>query len=441
MPEYSRSDPLNCDGSKILLTIREFSLYIYNSQTFALEKRLSNYHGGTIPAHTEGGNEPRWDDEDPNVFYYVSGMGFYKYDLRNDTSTLIRNFSTDFPDGYWVGNDAEGEPSMDRRYWGFFVRGLPPEYPNYVKFVAFTYDMVEDIIIGTLPQDNQYDVNPGGNTITISPFGKRVIIEHFGSTPTRSYNLDFTNPVDLGLDGHSDLAIDAENNEVHVIKDDQYDWIAMLDVNTGQRTNLLKLPMTDSWDIEPGILISGSNYNKPGWVVISTYAGDSGAWAYNQIFLLESPKAAISQDGTRIYFVSNWEVGEGDIDTYEIKLPETWWEDLGGTVNSSHLSPNISPKGYELYQNYPNPFNPTTTISFDVAESSNVRLTIYDSTGKEVRILTRETKSPGSYSVLWDGTNKAGQKIASGVYFYKLEIFNKTNNIIFSKTQKMVLLN
>jgi hypothetical protein len=122
-------------------------------------------------------------------------------------------------------------------------------------------------------------------------------------------------------------------------------------------------------------------------------------------------------------------------------LPETWWEDLGGTVNSSHLSPNISPKGYELYQNYPNPFNPTTTISFDVAESSNVRLTIYDSTGKEVRILTRETKSPGSYSVLWDGTNKAGQKIASGVYFYKLEIFNKTNNIIFSKTQKMVLLN
>jgi hypothetical protein len=287
MPEYSRSDPLNCDGSKILLTIREFSLYIYNSQTFALEKRLSNYHGGTIPAHTEGGNEPRWDDEDPNVFYYVSGMGFYKYDLRNDTSTLIRNFSTDFPDGYWVGNDAEGEPSMDRRYWGFFVRGLPPEYPNYVKFVAFTYDMVEDIIIGTLPQDNQYDVNPGGNTITISPFGKRVIIEHFGSTPTRSYNLDFTNPVDLGLDGHSDLAIDAENNEVHVIKDDQYDWIAMLDVNTGQRTNLLKLPMTDSWDIEPGILISGSNYNKPGWVVISTYAGDSGAWAYNQIFLLE----------------------------------------------------------------------------------------------------------------------------------------------------------
>jgi hypothetical protein len=353
-PEYSRSAIENADRSKILLMESEYFIYIYDAQSFTLLQRLSQYDGGNIPAHSESGNEPRWDAQDPNIFYYVREMGFYRYDIRTEKATLIRDFGVDFPDGYWVGNDVEGEPSMDTRYWGFFVRGRPPEYPNWDKFVAFTYDLETDTIIGILTEDNPYGVSPGGNTISISPYGDRVIIEHGGSSPTMSYDLDFSNPVELGFDGHSDLGIDAEGNAVHVIKDDARDWIAMLDLRTGERTNLLKLPVTGSWNTEPGVHISANNYNKPGWAVVSTSGGDPGTWAYHHIYMVElkenpriwriahthatrydywgSPKATINRDGTRIYFGSNWNSGEGsDIDTYVIQLPETWWEDLGGT--------------------------------------------------------------------------------------------------------------
>ncbi|OGO15115.1 MAG: hypothetical protein A2Z14_17990 [Chloroflexi bacterium RBG_16_48_8] len=364
-PEYSRSAIENADRSKILLMHEEYYIYIYDAHTFQLLKRLSQYDGGTIPAHTESGNEPRWDATDPNAFYYVRGMRFLKYDLSTDTSTLIHDFEIEYPDGWWLGNDVEGEPSMDARYWGFFVRGSPPEYPDWDRFVAFTYDLQTDTILGELKEDNPYGVDPGGNTISISPYGDRVIIEHFWPTPTTSYNLDFTDPVQLGHDGHSDLGIDAEGNQVHVIKDDANDVIAMLDLRTGKRTNLVRLPVTGSWDTEPGMHISGNNYNKPGWAVVSTSGGGSGTWAYHQIYMVElkenpriwriahthatsydywgSPKATINRDGTRIYFGSNWNAGEAaDLNTYMIELPQTWWEDLGGTSPTTFIDVPLS---------------------------------------------------------------------------------------------------
>jgi hypothetical protein len=73
------------------------------------------------------------------------------------------------------------------------------------------------------------------------------------------------------------------------------------------------------------------------------------------------------------------------------------------------------PEKYMLYQNYPNPFNPTTTITFDIPQRSNVRLVIYDIMGREVKTLVNEWKGPGSYRVTFDASG-----LASGVYFYKL---------------------
>ena len=77
--------------------------------------------------------------------------------------------------------------------------------------------------------------------------------------------------------------------------------------------------------------------------------------------------------------------------------------------------------GTVLYQNAPNPFNPTTVIRYDLAASGSVSLAIYDPAGRKVRTLVRETLTAGPRETTWDGRDDAGDPVASGVYFYRLE--------------------
>jgi hypothetical protein len=97
-------------------------------------------------------------------------------------------------------------------------------------------------------------------------------------------------------------------------------------------------------------------------------------------------------------------------------------------------SPSAVPSVSTLYQNVPNPFNPTTQIRFDVATPGRVHLRVYDVAGKLVRTLVDETRPAGRYTETWAGLDVAGAKVASGVYFYRLDAAG------FAATRKMVLL-
>ncbi len=79
------------------------------------------------------------------------------------------------------------------------------------------------------------------------------------------------------------------------------------------------------------------------------------------------------------------------------------------------------PRAYSLSQNYPNPFNPQTTITYDVAKASNVRLCVYAVTGRHIRTLADEERAAGGYSVTWDGTDDTGRDVTSGVYMCRME--------------------
>ena len=92
------------------------------------------------------------------------------------------------------------------------------------------------------------------------------------------------------------------------------------------------------------------------------------------------------------------------------------------------------PNEYKLYNNYPNPFNPSTTIKFSVPKNSNVKLNIFNMMGELIKTLVDEIKAPGTYNEEWDGTNLNNSKVASGIYFYRLE----SNE--FVANNKMVLL-
>ena len=88
-----------------------------------------------------------------------------------------------------------------------------------------------------------------------------------------------------------------------------------------------------------------------------------------------------------------------------------------------------------LHQNYPNPFNPTTMIQYSIDERVRVTLRIYDVAGRLVSTLVDKVRAPGVvHSAIWDGTNESGQKMSSGMYFYRMTAGNAV------LTKKLVLL-
>ena len=92
------------------------------------------------------------------------------------------------------------------------------------------------------------------------------------------------------------------------------------------------------------------------------------------------------------------------------------------------------PEAFGLGQNYPNPFNPSTKITFQLAERSDVRLVVYDVVGREVALLAAEPMEAGTYEVQWDGRDGAGRLLPSGLYLYRLEAGS------FTQARTMTLL-
>ena len=92
------------------------------------------------------------------------------------------------------------------------------------------------------------------------------------------------------------------------------------------------------------------------------------------------------------------------------------------------------PTEFELSQNYPNPFNPSTTITFAVPEASEVKLAIYNLRGQLIQTLHSGPIAAGQHSVVWNGNDFRGAKVASGVYVYRLE----AKDLVMTK--KLVLM-
>jgi flagellar hook assembly protein FlgD len=94
------------------------------------------------------------------------------------------------------------------------------------------------------------------------------------------------------------------------------------------------------------------------------------------------------------------------------------------------------PARYRLGQNVPNPFNPMTTIYFEMPEAANVRLQVYDISGRLVRsLIGGESMGAGRQEVIWNGKDDAGMQVSAGVYFYHLSAgqFNQTKRMTLVK--------
>ena len=104
-----------------------------------------------------------------------------------------------------------------------------------------------------------------------------------------------------------------------------------------------------------------------------------------------------------------------------------------GILFLENILASLTPKQTALLPNYPNPFNPDTWIPYQLASPAEVNISIYTSDGKLVKALTLGHKTVGIHQVHWDGKNVAGEKVASGIYFYTLQAGN------YTATRKMLI--
>jgi len=108
-------------------------------------------------------------------------------------------------------------------------------------------------------------------------------------------------------------------------------------------------------------------------------------------------------------------------------------------VGQAKLIHIVIPVVSALAQNYPNPFNPETWIPYELAEASNVKISIYDLKGSLVRTIDLSHHEVGQYftkekAAYWDGRNNLGEKTSSGIYFYQIQSGD------FQAVRKMVIL-
>ncbi len=92
-------------------------------------------------------------------------------------------------------------------------------------------------------------------------------------------------------------------------------------------------------------------------------------------------------------------------------------------------------KGFVLSNNYPNPFNPTTIIDYQVDQPAKVSINIFDIKGELIKTIVDDFHKTGNYQVEWNGTDREGNKVSTGAYFYQMraEDYSSTKKMIFLK--------
>jgi hypothetical protein len=131
------------------------------------------------------------------------------------------------------------------------------------------------------------------------------------------------------------------------------------------------------------------------------------------------------------YSFTDNNVDEG---TYFYRLKQI---DYDGSINYSNeitLAVGNSPTNYSLSQNYPNPFNPSTVIQYQVPKTTDISIKIFDLTGQEVKALFSGKVKEGKHTVEWNGLNKNGILMSSGIYLYQIESKE------FVQSKKMILM-
>jgi len=168
-------------------------------------------------------------------------------------------------------------------------------------------------------------------------------------------------------------------------------------------------------------------------------SGDNGAtWHPMNSGLPEDIVSDIAIGEKLIYiYYRYWEYENSLLGWIRSPAPGLWSMPLSSIVlDVPEIKINNIPVEFSLSQNYPNPFNPSTTITYNIPERSNVRLSIFNTLGQKISDIVDETKNAGSYEHSFNAS-----QLSSGIYFYRIEATSTQNHgRTFVETKKMVLM-
>ena len=349
--DYSRRQAFNANDTYFLLAASDGHWHLHDATTGRFIRVLNDLNGATD--RLAGDAEPQWHPTDPDLLYFLPrdgiGMQIYQLDLRTNQVSVVADMGPQiqqhWPDASVASTRSEGSPSADGRYWCFMARAMV-DNGSWPMRGVFTWDLQEQRIVGTLNQDGTPD------HVSMSPSGKYCVVSHTTATGpgTRSYRRDFQAPYsDSAPDAwlqlhttseHSDIALDPQGRDVYVSVDYQSNGgdVFMQNLETGQRTPLFS---TYPGRTETALHISGKAYNRPGWVLVSTYAehpaDDSSVqglhderrqWLHRKMFAVSltenpdirsiayinsdafkyeaEPQATVNRNFTRMLFNSTW---------------------------------------------------------------------------------------------------------------------------------------
>ena len=278
-----------------------------------------------------------------------------------------------------------------------------------------------DLFVGIRGEDSHLYINKGNGVFML------YMVPKDGDTRGASW-CDYDNDGDLDLivtkNGYTNSLYTHSNNDNHYVK------IKLQGTMSNASGIGAKIYVT--------AMINGGSRTQ-----MKEITSQSGTGSQNSLIVTFGLRDATSIEKVRIEWPSGivWESNEVGIDQLvvitepeqDVVLANDQNEDEEIIFSDVNTRTGM-PTRYELYQNHPNPFNPTTTIKYDIPESGMVRIAIYDITGQEVTILKEGVQSAGYYEVTWDGRDRSGNQMPSGLYVSRLTAGTTVH------TRKMVLM-
>lgn len=231
--------------------------------------------------------------------------------------------------------------------------------------------------------------------------------------------LRFEDVGDANGNGYSDLAV-AHSSSSNAVLIDSYDGSIIWSHQVADQPWCVDVANDLNSDGVKDLVVGTLFQNNRTYFLDSTNGSELGSNNFNSAVDAICAIPDVTADGS-------WEMVAGGRDGNLI----CYSGGLGNTANEPGTQ--IPPNPVSL-QNYPNPFNPVTNIEFTLPTAQAVQITVYNLKGQKIKTLADETYPVGKNTIVWNGTNKTGHKVSSGVYFYKLQTANQTY------TQKMLLL-
>lgn len=348
--DYSRRQAENADGTLFMTHARTYE-DVYTFRIYSIDGEPV----GDLAIHPDG--QPQWHPTEPNIIRYVNGPNASSGSLKlmeinartnevQRTIDLTAQIQSRWADAVYIADGEEGSPSADGDHYAWAVYDVQERVLGIVS-----YDLETGLLDG---RDVRHDLGRLDH-VSASVTGEFVVAAYVDGTYVYDRTLSEERLLFAGAE-HSDLALDANGEDAFVYVDFDTGWVTSVNLETLEQTLMFSIYEGRS---NTSVHISGKGYDRPGWVIISTYSckedrGEVGevpdGWACNEVFAAEmvpdgrilnlahtytcegegrageeryyvEAHAVVSRDFEHVYFNSNSNNCNNIAEVYRIDVP------------------------------------------------------------------------------------------------------------------------